>query len=334
MSRRMVDRTRAYRVQIGVLVALWAVCAATTPAFQRDDGVYAVLLGFALIGLVALGVTATMIAGELDISVAAVAGTSAAIAIRFSSLGLWPAVIATTAVAAAFGFLQGAAIARLRINSLVFTLGTLVVLGGVTFVLCGGQSLAVSNFDVSTALFVRWGVFGPDSAVALAMFVLLGLFFGFVKYGREIYAIGGARNEALAAGVSARRPIIIAFTISATCAGLAGALAGLKAGTTSAEAFSPLLLQAISAALVGGISLTGGRGSVVNVFLGVAILSLISAALAMHGAADYVVQLTTGGILLLVVVLEFLSGVLQSARDPTAQIGGPRQQATAAEGAT
>lgn len=113
---------------------------------------------------------------------------------------------------------------------------------------------------------------------------------------------------------------------------LAGALAGLKAGTTSAEAFSPLLLQAISAALVGGISLSGGRGTVGHVFLGVAILSLLSAVLAIRGAPDYVVQLTTGAVLLVVVVLEYVTGVLQSARDPVGRFGVPAPQAAAAEG--
>ena len=106
------------------------------------------------------------------------------------------------------------------------------------------------------------------------MMVLVGFFLAYTAWGREIYAIGGGRHESAGAGVSHARAMVLAFALSAGCASLAGSLAALKSASAAPFAYEPLLLSAVTAALVGGISLYGGRGNVFSLAVGVLTLRL------------------------------------------------------------
>jgi ribose/xylose/arabinose/galactoside ABC-type transport system permease subunit len=267
--------------------------------------------GFPLLGLVALGVAVTMIAGELDLSVGSMAALAGVVAVKSSSAGLVPAVLAAVAAGMAIGALQGTFIARLGINSLVFTIGTLILLRGATYMASGGPNgqapVTLDDLSVSDALLGRYWIFSVSSLTALGVFCVVGLFLAFVRYGREIYAIGGARTEALAAGVRSNRALTVSFTISAGCASLAGALASLRGGSAAPENYADVLLAAVAGAALGGISLYGGRGSVLNVVLGVGVLSVVTAGLAIRGVQSSTVQLVTGALLLGSIALEFVA---------------------------
>jgi ribose transport system permease protein len=295
-----------YGAQVLVFAAAWLGFAATTPGLRGSAGVYSVLLGFPLVGLVALGAAGTIIAGEMDLSVGASAAVAGAVAVRCAGQGLVVAIIAPVAVLGAFGAIQGIVIAWLRINSLLITIGTSIFLGGVLFEVCGGNPISVSNVAITFPLLDRWWIFSPDIIIAIVVFGAAAVFYSRVRYGREIYATGGARAEAIAAGVRTRRAIIVTFTVSAALAALAGSIAALKVGGADPTADTTLLLEAMSAVFVGGISLYGGRGTVGNVVLGVGILSVIAAGLSDRGAQEYAVQLVTGLILLAVVTFEVL----------------------------
>jgi ribose transport system permease protein len=158
---------------------------------------------------------------------------------------------------------------------------------------------------VSDPLLDRYGIFSISSIVAIAIFVLLGVFLAYTKYGREIYAIGGGRDEARAAGVPRLRPLVLEFALSGACAGLAGALASLKGGSAAPQNYDDVLLAGAAAALVGGVSLYGGRGTIVHVALGVATLSAVAAGLAAAGSDQSLTQLVTGALLIVVVAIEY-----------------------------
>jgi ribose/xylose/arabinose/galactoside ABC-type transport system permease subunit len=179
----------------------------------------------------------------------------------------------------------------------------------------------LTNFEITDPLLLRFWVFSWSSIVALIVFVLAGLFLAYTRWGREIYAIGGARNEAIAAGVPRVRPLAIAFAISAFTAALAGALAAMRGGSAAPQNYGDLLLSGCAAALLGGISLYGGRGTVVNVAFGVAILSVVAAGLAARGSSASLVQLVTGALLLTVITIEFLAGRLTRRRTVFGRVG-------------
>lgn len=308
MIDHLWSRVRPYALPVVVLVITWLVIAWMTPSFHGRASVYAVLEGFPLTGLVALGLAVTIIAGELDLSVGSMAALAAVVAVLTSPLGLVGCLAVATLTGVVFGAVQGTLIGKLRINSLVFTIGTLILLRGLTYIFSGQAPIIIQNIEITDPLLKRHWVFSVSSIVALTAYVLAGLFLTFTRWGREIFAIGGARNEAIAAGVPRVRPLTVSFAISAGCASLAGALAATRGGSAAPQNYEDVLLSAAAAALLGGISLYGGRGTVLNVALGVAILSVVGTGLAARGSAASLVQLVTGALLLSVIALEFIGG--------------------------
>jgi ribose transport system permease protein len=324
-------RLKPYALPLFVLVITWIVISVLTPTFRGQASIYSVLNGFPMIGLAALGLAVTIIAGEFDLSVGSMAALSAVIAVLAGPVGLIGCILIAVAICTLLGALQGALIGRLGINSLVFTIGTLIFFRGLTYMLSDNAPIMLTNFEITDPLLLRFWVFSWSSIVALAVFVLAGFFLAYTRWGREIYAIGGARNEAIAAGVPRVRPLAIAFAISAFTAALAGALAAMRGGSAAPQNYGDLLLSGCAAALLGGISLYGGRGTVVNVALGVAILSVVAAGLAARGSSASLVQLVTGALLLTVITIEFLAGRLTRRSTVFGRVGKPTSGPEAAE---
>lgn len=312
--RRVPEALRSYLVPLAVLLLTWAVIAHLTPSFRGASSVYAVLEGFALVGLVALGLSVTIIAGELDLSVGSMAGLAAIVMVLAEDAGLVGAIAIATATGVLFGLVQGTLIGRLAINSLVFTIGTLILLRGLAWMAAGHEPIMIEAFEITDPMLDRFWILSWSSITALAVFALAALFLGLTRWGREIHAIGGARAEAVAAGVPRVRPVALAFAASGGCAALAGALAAARGGSAAPQNYADLLLTGAAAALLGGVSLHGGRGTVLNVALGVAILSAVGAGLAARGTSASLVQLVTGALLLVVIGGEFLAGRLAGRR--------------------
>jgi ribose/xylose/arabinose/galactoside ABC-type transport system permease subunit len=292
--------------RVALALAVYAFFAATDSQYRAFAQLYPLLNGFALVGLVALGLGVTMIAGELDLSVGSMAAVAGIIAVYASDWGVVPCLVVAVAAAAAFGAAQGFAIALLRINSLVFTIGTLIALRGFAFVISHEQSVLVNldNLSISDSITRKLWIFSPFSLITITAFVVIGGFMAYTRSGRQIYAIGGGRSEALGAGVSSFRPIVVVFTISAGLAGLAGSLASLQSGAAQPGAFDSLLLGGVTAALVGGVSLYGGKGSFVGVAVGVLTLRFLVLGISSRGWPFYVESLATGALLLAVLLVE------------------------------
>ena len=310
MKSLVLARARSYALPLFVLVATWIIIASTTPTFRGEASVYSVLEGFPLLGLIALGLAITIIAGELDLSVGSMAALAGVVAVKAGNLGMWGAIAVAVAMGAVIGAAQGWVIARMAINSLVLTIGTLILLRGLTYLASDNAPSQLEDFTVSDPLIERYEIFSLGSIIALSVFAIVGLFLAFTRYGREIYAIGGAREEARAAGVPTRRPLVVAFALSGACAALAGALASLKGGSAAPQNYEDMLLAGAAAALIGGVSLYGGRGNVIHVALGVAVLSAVAAGLAARGSDASVTQLVTGALLIVVVTAEFITARL------------------------
>lgn len=297
---------KGYLLQFIVLVIVLASVYATYPRFHVESSIERIMP----LGVVAAGLAVTMIAGEFDLSIASMAAFSGALTIVLSPIGLVPALIISIIVGTALGALQGWAIAKLGINSLVFTIGTLILFRGLTWVVTNGVSVRVSDVTATDVFRQKIGFLTPLSLTGIIIFVALGIFLAYTRWGREIYALGGARNEAIAAGVRYKRGMVVAFAISGGLGAVAGGMTSALGGSASPTAFGSLLLGALAVVLVGGISLAGGRGTMVNVFLGFAIIAILSAGLSAMGAKAFVAELFTGVLLLVVLVFDYLIGAI------------------------
>ena len=297
---------RRYGLQLGILILLIIVLAFIAPTFGGESAIYAVLERLVLLGIITAGLAVTMIARELDLSVAGMAVLSGVIAVQLGDLGLFPSIAIATLIGTLVGLLQGWLIAKLGINSLVFTVGMLTVLQGAAWIAAGGGPVMLEDYLATDPLLERYWVFSPMSLTAIGAMVLIGVFLTWTRWGRQIYAIGGARHEAVAAGVSVKKSMTLAFGFSGFASALAGALSAMKGGSVTPESFASVMLTCVAAALIGGVSLYGGRGNAANIALGVLIIAVLSAGLSSAGVRAFVTELLTGALLLLVIVVEFV----------------------------
>ena len=305
MNRR--DARIDLAVRTAFMAVIYLVFALQLPNYHTSNGIAALLDGAVLIGIVSVGVGVTMIAGEFDLSVGSLAALTGVISLEIIGIGVLPALVVGVLFAAAVGVIQGLLIGVLGINSLVFTIGTLIGLRGLAMVVAHEQTITMPieqlpDVDILTQHFL--GVFSPISVGMIVVFVAVGLFLKYTLWGREIYAIGGGRNEARAAGVPLLRPMMIAFTLSGALAELGGALLSIRLGSATPLGFDSLLLSAATTCLMGGIALEGGIGNVIGIAIGLFTLRFLVTGMAALGAPYYVQNLAVGALLILVVVVQ------------------------------
>jgi ribose transport system permease protein len=305
----VIPRLRIGRVMVSRLVlavGVFAYFALSDDRFFTTNNVFTIFEGFAQLGLAALAIGLTIVAGELDLSIGSAAAVGGILAVTWAGLGLVPAVLLVTLVGGAFGAIQGYAIHRLKIASIVFTLGTLIALRGLAFLISNEDTVVVPDLDIAKVVKHQLWIVSPFSLVTIAVLVATALFLRYSRWGREIFAIGGGRAEAVAAGVPLGRPLVLTFMLSGAMAGLTGALTSLKSGSAAPGGFADLLLPAATAALIGGVAITGGSGSVLGIAVGSLTLRFVISGLSLRAEPYYVLTFVTGMLLLFVIAIELL----------------------------
>jgi simple sugar transport system permease protein len=274
--------------------------------FLTDRIMSNVFLLSAELGIIAIGVTMLMVAGEFDLSVGSVFGLGAGVAIVTLNAGIpGPAAMAIVLVVAALiGALNGFLVTRLRVHSLIITLGGLMFFRAIVLAITGGFPLRLTEPEpfLSIFSFWLWGVPGT-------FFWLIGLVvvFAFVlnntKLGNWVFATGGARDAAREMGVPTSRVKIMMFMIASMLAAFAGTVQMARFSSIDALRGDGLELEAVLAVVVGGASLNGGYGSVVGAALGVIMLAMIKQGLILMGIDAYWYRAGIGAVLILAAVL-------------------------------
>jgi ribose transport system permease protein len=291
------------------ILALMIVALALLPALTqytvRTANVYDIFQNFSSYGLVALALGITIIAGEFDLSVSSMYLLGGMVAVLTGDGSPVVGILAALGTAVLVGLVQGGLTARFRLNSMPVTLGGYLVVLGITYILGRGKSVIYEDYDVGLQLdepIVQ--IFSIRSLVALGLFVLAALALRYFRFGRDIRAIGGDRRAARVAGVSVDRLLVAVFVISALGAALPGALLSYSLATASPTniGFDVLTFSA-TAALIGGVSLSGGKGGPVGIAAGVLSLSVLQEILSILRSPDYVSSLITGGLLVVVTIV-------------------------------
>ncbi len=265
---------------------------------------YEVTLGrIALIGLVALGLTAVILMGELDLAVASTLAVSGVIMASFESLPL--GILAALGTGLLIGVVNAFFVIVIGINSFIATLGMLFFLRGAAFVISGERPVRLTNVDAGIAFGQPLiGPLTPRMLIFIAAFVALHIFLTRVRVGREFYAVGGNREAAHDAGIPVTRRVFTGFMISGFVASLAGVINTLERTAADPTAGSAVLLASFAAAIIGGVLLNGGRGSVFGTLLGASSLGLLQVALTLSGVQVDVQNIVIGSVLLLAVITD------------------------------
>ena len=287
-----------------VVIAFAATPLGTGRAMTTFD-VYNALQGFAQIGLLALAIGLTMMAGEFDLSVVGTYAVGGMIAVQAGQSSAVLGLLAAVAAGAAIGAVQGGLIAWLRIPSVPVTLAAYIALLGLAYVISGGLSVTFTN-QAATLWVDRTvaGIFSPRSLITLGAFVLAAIVLGFTRLGAELRAIGGDRRAGRVAGVRVDRDLVLLFTTSGTLAALGGALLSFSFASANPDPGLRPLLIATVAALLGGVSLAGGRGTPVGLLAGALAVALLAQIVAVAYLPDYSTQLFYAALLTVVVAID------------------------------
>lgn len=305
--RRLLDRLRTTlgrRTEGRALALLALVCIVAVFTEPIVFTSYPVTLGrIALVGLVALGLTAVILMGELDLAIASTLAVAGVVMASFDNLAV--GILAALIVGLVVGAVNAFFVVIVGINSFIATLGMLFFLRGAAFVLSGEEPVRLANRDAGIAFGKPLlGDLTPRMLIFILVFIALHVFVTRVKAGREFYAVGGNREAAYDAGIPVKRRVFTGFMISGFVAALAGVINTLERTAADPTAGSTVLLASFAAAIIGGVLLNGGRGSVFGTLLGAASLGILQVALTLSGVQVDVQNIVIGGVLLLAVITD------------------------------
>jgi len=289
--------------ELGLVVALLLIGLGITlrePRFLDGANLEQVALSATLVCIVALGEALVIIARQIDLSVGAMVATSAFVAADWLQQNPNGSILVVFLIGCLVGGALGAFNALLvtgfRIPAIVATLGTLAMYRGGVIVLAGGRQISATVLPDSYGAIARAHFAGVSALVWLALLLTVG--FGlaarFTRAGRNIYALGSNQESAKFAGINDRRHIALLFVLSGLLCGLVGVLWGARFGTVDAVIAPELHFQAISAVVVGGVSIFGGSGSVYGAALGAVIFAVLQNGIQLLGINRFWLQAVLG----------------------------------------
>ncbi len=305
---RKIVRARELGPLVGLVVML-SIFQAINPLFFTPNEMTGLTTIAASVGIVGVGVTFLMIAGEFDLSVGAMyALTPIVMGKLLTTFGWneWLSFAAAMLLAVAIGFLNGLVTLRLGIPSFITTLGTLFIVNGMNLLLTSGQQ--VEYYGTSTLFPILGGQLGSSPFyAALIWMVVITAVFWFVlertRYGNWTFAAGGRGGIARAVGVPVTRVKNINFCITAALAGFAGCTEFGYLGSVSSGQGTQMELYAIVVAVVGGTSLFGITGTIIGTFIGALLLGTLETGLVLIGAPGSLYTSLIGLILIIAVII-------------------------------
>ena len=311
--RRVLRRFSA--TEKGLLAAIIVAGIALSflsPYFLTAKNLLTLIRQMSLVGIMAVGEAYCIINGEFDLSVGSTLGLVAMISALLVLAG-WSyplAIIVGLLVGMGVGIINGVLVTKFNLPSFIVTLGTLMVGRGLTLTLTGGWQAGIYGTGVPEwFLYLGNGrVYGvPMQAIFMVIVLLIGnLILSRTKIGYHLYAVGGGARAAHLHGVAVTKIKIFAFVLTGFLAALAGILALSFVQGGYPQLGTLMELDVIAAVVIGGVSIRGGRGSILGVFLGALVMALILNALVLLGVDPYAARIVIGVIIIGAVLVSTL----------------------------
>ncbi len=302
-SRRWGRYVQDYGVY-GAVLLLVVFNAAFTTNFMQLANLRTQLVQVAPVVIVALGMALVIGSEGVDLSVGSVMALAAATLPLYLGFGIWPAILVALLAGAAAGLLNGMLVAVVGLQPIVATLALLVGGRGLALVIADGRLKQIHNTDLLNL--GSGSLLGVPLVVWIAggLALVVGLAVQRTTYGRQLVAIGGNRPAAYLAGLPVRRVLILTYVICGVLAALAGILATARLTASDPSAIGNLMeLSAITAVVVGGTPLTGGRIRVLGTVAGALLMQLLRATLIKHNLPDSTAQMVQAVIILVAVYI-------------------------------
>ncbi|WP_320128578.1 ABC transporter permease [uncultured Sphaerochaeta sp.] len=293
----------------GILVVLFVfglLLSLMTDTFLTNNNIISVLRQISINMFIALGMTYVIILGGIDLSVGSIVAMSGTLTVGFTmtqGLPLWLAILLGLAIGSLAGFLNGLIIAKFKVPAFIVTMAMMNIASGIAYVYSGGRSTRIKD-----PFFIKIGtgyLFDVIPLPVVYMAVLIALFsflLNKTKFGTYIYAIGGNRESARLSGVPIFKVEIIVYTITGLLSAFAGLVLSSRMYSGQPSVGSGYELDAIAACVLGGVSMSGGKGSISGTVIGAMVIGIISNGLNLMGVSSFW-QLIVKGIIILCAIL-------------------------------
>lgn len=310
--------------QTGIFIALALIVLLTTaynPAFLfSSDGWRDLLLTPAIIAVIAIGQAVVIITRSVDLSVGSITGLCAylvgTVFVTIPGLPIPLAFLIGIGFGALLGLVNGALTAFAKVPAMVITLGTLYAFRGINVAWTGSNRINASDLP---AEFLALGTsqiltIPVLTLIALVILIMTSWYLASTRGGREFYAIGSDPAAAELYGLNQTRRVLIAFVASGAASGLAGVLFAARYGTINSQVGDGFELQAIGAAVIGGVAIVGGSGTVLGAVFGAYLLATINRALPVLGIPDFWQRTVVGALIIGAIILDRTLSVHQAKR--------------------
>ena len=294
---------------IGLIILILVILVTLrNPAFLSIDNIKDILLNISILVIVALAQTMVIITHGIDLSVSSMIGLVAMMVAfvvkQYPAIPNFEAILFGLALGAVLGMINGLIITIGKVPPIIATLGTLSIYRGLVFFYSGGTWINSFELPKSFKLLSKGTLLGLPNMViyAIVVSVLVYYFLNYTRTGRNIYAVGGNPDAAGVAGIHTQRIIFLVYLLSGIACGLAAVLWASRFESAQTNTALGFELQTVAASVVGGVSISGGVGTVPGVLLGALLLGIIQNALTLVHISPFW-QLAAQGLLILIAVI-------------------------------
>lgn len=315
------SRVKSYKATTVIFVTLLlvVVISISSPVFLTGENIKTTAIGLACDGIIGIGMTLALISGGFDLSVGSVMGLSAVITAYFSMNGMnvWLAAVVAIVICTLVGAVNGLLIGKVGINPFITTLGMMEIARGAIFVVTQGTSLSITGSSKSFSFIGNGDILGVPMIVAIFLILtILGHFWiSRSAPAMNVFYVGSNEKAANLSGINTGNVKLLVYIFSAIVASLAGILSVSRFGVATANMGDGSEMRVISAAVIGGASLSGGEGSVIGTVFGVLMLNIINNALVLFNVSVHWQNLIAGVILVLAVTVDVVSHKKHAGRE-------------------
>lgn len=302
---------------LAIFLALVIVATVWSDAFLTKGNILNVLRQVASgAGIMAVGMLFVILTRGIDLSVGSIAALGSVLTGHFVALsgyGTIPTILLVILAGGACGLFTGAFVAYLRLPSFVMSLAMLAIARGLALIISDGRPIPLGEAGEAFQSFGSGFLFGIPQPVLLMflVFIIGGIVLNYTRFGRIITAIGSNEEAVRLAGIAVPRYILAVYVISGMLAAVAGIISSSRTGVGSAQVGVGAELNVIAAVVIGGASLMGGRGGVINTLLGALVMGIIANIMNLAGVPGYHQQVYMGAIIVVAMLLQFGTGSLK-----------------------
>ncbi len=293
---------------IGVLILMCVITSVATDKFLTANNIISVLRQISINTYIAIGMTLIIILGHIDLSVGAIVAMSGTLTVGFivnQGMPIGVAIIGGILLGVLTGFLSGFVVSKFRVPAFIITMAMMNIANGVAYVYSGGQSTRIKDdFFIAIGTGYLFNVIPLPVVYMVVLIIVFSFLLSKTKFGTYVYAIGGNREAAKLSGVPIRKVEIIVFTLSGLLSAFAGLVLCSRMYSGQPSVGSGYELDAIAACVLGGTSMTGGKGRISGTVFGAMVIGVISNGLNLIGVSSYWQLIVKGLIIACAVLLD------------------------------